>query len=221
MKITLSRNGMRAALIFAAEKDIRYYLCGILLEATKTTTRVTATNGHVGAVHQSSAENEFDEGELSFSIIIPREVVKLIGKVSKKDSGLPLVLEPNGDDGFLIRDMASAIRLGFDPIIAKFPDLTKVIPKTANGEHAQYNPLYVGLMGKAAVALGSNPWDVTFRHNGDGAGLAIVGGAPEFVAVVMPMRNAAENEETTTRPLWLEEGVVNTEGSGSISGVQG
>lgn len=47
MKITLSRDGMRAALLFAAEKDLRYYLCGVLVEATKTTTRVTATNGHV------------------------------------------------------------------------------------------------------------------------------------------------------------------------------
>jgi len=212
MKITLSRDGMRAALLFAAEKDIRYYLCGVLVEATKSTTRVTATNGHICAAHQSKQENEIDEGEHSFSIIIPREVVKLIGKVSKEDSVLPLVLEPNGDDGYLIRDMASAIRLGFDPIVAKFPDVAKVIPKKASGEHAQYNPLYVGLMAKAASALGSAPHDVTFRHNGEGPGLAIVSGKPEFVAVVMPMRSDADGDETTTRPLWLEEGVVNTEG---------
>lgn len=211
MKITLSRDGMRAALLFAADQDIRYYLCGVLIEATKTTTRATATNGHVGAAHQSKQENELDEGEHSFSIIIPREVVKLIGKVSKEDSVLPLVLENNGDDGYLIRDMASAIRLGFDPIIAKFPDIAKVIPKKATGEHAQYNPLYVGLMAKAATALGKAPHDVTFRHNGGGPGLAIVSGVPEFVAVVMPMRSDADGEETTTRPLWLEEGVVNTE----------
>ncbi len=218
MKITLSRDGLRAALLFTAEKDLRYYLCAVLVEATKTTTRVTATNGHVGAAHQSAQENELDEGEHSFSILIPREVVKLIGKVNKEDSVLPLVLEPNGDDGFLIRDMASAIRLGFDPVIAKYPDLTKVIPKKANGEHAQYNPAYVGLMAKAATALGSAPHHVTFRHNGVGPGLAIVTGIREFVAVVMPMRSDADGEETTTRPLWLDDGVVNTDTTPATEG---
>ncbi len=207
MKVTLSRDGMRAALLFAAEKDIRYYLCAVHVEATRTTTRVTATNGHVGAAHQSMQENELDEP--TFSIIIPREVVKLIGKVSKEDSILPLVLEPNGDDGYLIRDMASAIRLGFDPVIAKFPNVPKIIPTIASGEHAQFNPVYVGLMAKAATALGAEPHQVMFRHNGVGPGLAIVSGRPEFVAVVMPMRSDADGQETTTRPLWLEEGAVN------------
>lgn len=209
MKITLSRDGLRAVLLFAADADpVRYYLCAVHVEATKTSTRVTATNGHVCAVHHSMQENDVDQSE---SIIIPREVVKLIGKVSKEDSVLPLVLESNGDDGMLIRDMASSIRLGFDPIIAKFPNVAAVIPKKASGEHAQYNPLYVGLMAKAATALGKAPHDVTFRHNGEGPALAIVGGEKEFVAVVMPMRSDADGEETTTRPLWLEEGVVNTE----------
>lgn len=207
MKVTLSRDGLRAVLLFAAEKDIRYYLCGVLIEATKTATRVTATNGHVCAVHQSTQNNELDDA--SFSIIIPRDVVKLIGKVSKEDSVLPLELEPNGDDGFLIRDMASSNRLGFDPIIASFPDVAKVVPKKASGDHAQFNPIYVGLMAKAANALGGAPHLVTFRHNGDGPGLAIVSGYPEFVAAVMPMRSDADGEETTTRPLWLEHGVVN------------
>lgn len=207
MKVTLSRDGLRAALLFAAEKDIRYYLCGVLVEATRTTTRVTATDGHVAAAHHSMQENELDEP--TFSIIIPREVVKLVGKVSKEDSVLPLVLESNGDDGYLIRDMASAIRLGFDPIVAKFPDIAKVFPKLANGEHAQYNPLYVGLMAKAATALGSAPHEVIFRHNGKGAGVAIVSGVPEFFAVVMPMQSDDDGQKMTTRPMWLDEGAVN------------
>ena len=208
MKINLSRDGLRAVLLFAAEKDIRYYLNAVQVEATRTATRVMATNGNICAIHQSAQENELDDDEISISLIVPREVVKLIGKASKEDSILPLVLEPNGDDGYLIRDMATAIRLGFDPIAAKYPDVSAVIPREASGEHAQYNPLYVGLMAKAATALGSEPHHVIFRHNGTAPALAIVSRRPEFVAVVMPMHSDADGEVTTTRPLWLEHGSV-------------
>ena len=55
MKITIDRNALKAVSRFAAIKDIRYYLQGVLIESTPLQTRLAATDGHTLAVHRADA----------------------------------------------------------------------------------------------------------------------------------------------------------------------
>ena len=57
MKIYAQLNAIKAVNHLSETKDIRYYLNGILVEATKTHTTLVATDGHVMGVYKNEEEN--------------------------------------------------------------------------------------------------------------------------------------------------------------------
>ena len=78
MKITIDRNALKAVSRFAAVKDIRYYLQGVLIESNPLQTRLCATDGHTLAVHRADAKGD-NEG--SWTGILPLDTVNTLLKM--------------------------------------------------------------------------------------------------------------------------------------------
>ena len=68
MKITIQARQLRSAAHGMATRDIRYYLNGLLVEATKSQTTAVGTDGHMIVANRCEAENEIDE---NINLIIP------------------------------------------------------------------------------------------------------------------------------------------------------
>ena len=81
MKITIQAIQLLSAAHGMATRDIRYYLNGLLIEATKTQTIAVGTDGHMIVVNRCEAENEIDD---NVNLIIPDEVVKAMIASAKK-----------------------------------------------------------------------------------------------------------------------------------------
>jgi hypothetical protein len=201
--IELSRESVQAMLLFAANVDIRYYLCGVKVEATAKATRLIATNGHVMAIHHADKDNKLAEPA---QLIVPRKALELLlyasPKRKPKKGRLPINLAiEHGASGWWLRDFEAGVRIGFDPIEGKFPDYTKAVPATISGEPCNINPTYIGLMAKVAAAFGREGVHVGIGRNGQSnAALVNIVGVPQFLGLIMPMRDSAP----VVRPGWFE-----------------
>lgn len=111
-----------------AQQDVRYYLNGMLLEATDGMLRAVATDGH----RLSLSETPFELGEqvAGFQIIVPRKAVMELGRL----------LGP-GASGVKLELSGSHIRLHTDALIftsklidGKYPDYRRVIPGQSDNE---------------------------------------------------------------------------------------
>ena len=104
-----------------ARQDVRYFLNGLLLEASPDHVKAVATDGHRLAVAYTSVATGLQEPR---AIIIPRKGVVELGRLLK------------GDDGDLVVRLGSnAIQMTIDDvrftsklIDGRFPDYQRVIP---------------------------------------------------------------------------------------------
>lgn len=206
MTIQLDKRAIRAALEFAATQDIRYYLNGIKIEATKTHTTYVATDGHRMIAVRHEAENE-QEAEMIIPVavakIASKGVIKTIGgeKVSLTIDKLQYdISTPDG-------------RLIFTPIEGNFPDWRKVVTDFKKPKKRQadkflcINPVYLKKCFDAYVHLGmSKRFPVVNLHESGDVNHAVnvqCGDLTDFnvAMIVMPCR-----ESTQFLPLdWIKE----------------
>lgn len=189
MEILLNAAHMKAAAYCAADKDIRYYLNGVLVETTPTEQRIVATDGHCAAVLRQKLEQPALP-----EVIIPNATIKLA--LGTKSATLALRFD------------AGAWSLGgvpFVPVDGKFPDYRRIIPTQATGEAAQFNVDLLAKFTKAAKALGHKGPPIV-RHNGNGgAQIQLYGRDDEFVGVIMPLRAFTEKRPDTGMSSWGAE----------------
>ena len=185
--IHISRNKLKAAAIFAAAKDIRYYLNGILIESTPMQTRIVATDGHALFCAKDDAK---DDNEGTFTGIMPNDTVKqiLAWKAPYKGAAdLPVVITTADDPAGEHRAEWCGNTAVFKLIDAKFPEYARVVPAEVSGEASHFNPDLLIRCKKAAEALGTNKFGhFAFKQGGDGSAIAVF--SSEAFAVVMPMR---------------------------------
>ena len=106
-----------------ARQDVRYYLNGLLLEASAQQVRAVATDGHRLAVAQLDATTGIEESK---SIIVPRKGVLELGRLLSDDGGeLNIRIGSNA-----IQMSIDDIRFSSKLIDGKFPDYWRVIPDT-------------------------------------------------------------------------------------------
>ena len=181
--ILLPMNSLKAMSVLASKQDIRYYLNGVLVESNKSYTRMVATDGHLLGIYQIK---ETAHDDLSFSIIVPNEV---IAKLDKKDNFLCCENGKWSIDG-----------ISFTPVDGTFPDYMRVLPaKPATGESAQFNPELVTRFAKCSKLLNGTKYPV-IAHNGGSSALVDLG-LDRFVGVLMPMRNNIVINQT---PVWVK-----------------
>ncbi|AGK49418.1 DNA polymerase III beta subunit, central domain protein [Burkholderia thailandensis MSMB121] len=183
MIVHVTGAALKAALLHAAKKDIRFYLNGVCIEAHEKETRVIGTDGHRAAVIRVPTENVSVSPGTRF--IIPRATVEAM-KISKAALKHPIVIEGPNDNGEYRATGVFGVAI-FQAVEGVFPDYRHIIPETTSGTLAQYNPAYLADMAKAAELLGHK--FIYVEHNGDGPARVTVPHYSDFVGVVMPVRS--------------------------------
>lgn len=173
--LTIPDHKLKAALTHAAVQDIRYYLCGVLLEAAQNDDlHIVATDGHrlfCGVLLGAAAGMP----ELA-RIIVPTDVIKR----QAKKGDVEIAYE------------AGVWRLGneiFKPIDGKFPDYRRVIPPTDINDAAPgFNYAYLA---DTEIALGlwagGRSARVVCVPHGESAA-TVTSTDPTAFCLVMPLR---------------------------------
>ena len=169
---------LKAALLFAGKKDVRYYLNGVLFEVLNGQARLAATDGHILGV--------FRLGECSLpdtQIIIPREKIESIklkdGEVTLRPGDFKTCALVYAGDEFT-----------FTAVDDRFPDYRRVIPSgVMSGEPAQFSSELIARLDKAYKVLNpSSKWNVPYiSHNGSSSALVDLND-DNFLGVIMPIR---------------------------------
>jgi len=112
--IDIDSNHLKSALLVAAKKDLRYYLCGVFFEKGK----IVATDGHRMIVINH------DNTDI-LPIIIKREIIDML--VKQKTSFIQLYIDTAGK---VVSVGAGNFKIneGFD-CDGKFPEWRRVLPK--------------------------------------------------------------------------------------------
>ena len=185
MKISIQSSAIRAAIICAAKKDIRYYLQGIYINvAHRDYATVCGTDGHI--LFAGRATIEHDSNLSPFNMIVPIDAAK---KIDKKAHSVILELLP---DGTYLLDGTR-----FTPLDGRFPDYSRVIPKpdqvypeNSMAEHGAAHFDY-SLLVRGNDALnayyGVKSKMYPLEQRGDSAAV-MHNGENVAVVVVMPMR---------------------------------
>ncbi len=182
--VTIKRAQLRAALIFAADKDIRYYLNGIMLEIDEVkSARLVATDGHRLAVVALQDQPGARAGEY----LIPRELIKSVKRATRNTSEF---IELHIDGERVTIAEGEAIIAGGKLLDGKFPDWRRVMPdpKTMSGAPGVFKASYLGDIGAAAIELGDKFGACPLIQNEpNNSGLAVFESIG-LAVVVMPVR---------------------------------
>lgn len=167
-------NKLKALLCFAAAKDVRHYLVGVLLEVNNGTLRGVATNGHFLGVTRLC-----EIGAPNGAWILPREFVERI--VKTRDIYM-----------LTVSDESLVASCGFvsKPIEGKFPDWRRVTAYPA-GEQSpgNYDVDLLHSIAKASKCLGNKHGYFAMQQFGTSRAPFQI--ADDFCGIVMSM-DAAE-----------------------------
>lgn len=199
MKITISTDVFAAVSLFRGITDVRFYLNGLHLETGTEGARLVATDGRQLAV--SKIVGSYPES----SITLPNSIV---ATVKLKARGAKFVIldfeegHPTCDESgvFVARNIvlnfADMTVIGIE-VDGKFPDYRRVVPTSADGNIAQYDPALLMRVQKASNMLGF-PHFSGIAQNGGSSGFSVL--TEDLLVVTMPYR--AEPEMTT--PAWVQ-----------------
>jgi hypothetical protein len=186
MKITLKTSVLRAALICAAKKDLRYYLQGICISINgPEIAMVYGTDGRILFAGQCPIEVIDSPEAYGFQIIIPSDTIKAI---DKKAEFIDLeTIEGGAKDYYLLGNAR------FQAYDARYPDISRVVPARdsfAEQKISYFDPELL-VKGNEALAIyyGTKKGNIfPLSQRGDSSG-AIHNNQNDAVVVVMPMRN--------------------------------
>jgi len=183
MKFAINRKTIKSMLNFAAKKDIRYYLQGVCVTQNARGTYIEATDGHIlGRLlidNTPMPENQ---------ITMPSDaLIKLKG--TKKEGEEVLHFTVDGSTVEVISNDGTSKFLAVD---ARFPDTDRVIPTNYTKEEektSQLNPdLLIRFVDFSYDLLGKRQCPELFQR-GSSSIIVSFGVIPEFVGVLMPLRN--------------------------------
>jgi len=200
----LIMSGHLAAIgMFAAKKDIRYYLQGICIDTSAAGTFIVATCGHTLAVHQIDTVAR-EAGQF----IMPVSSLTTMLKANRKNT-VKLTL-PNGFSGkydastrvkrqVTLESLKSEISIVVE-MDGVYPDWRRVAQHDAAPYPHQvfFNPEYLVRVADAANLISARKFAVQVRPGGTGVGFAHLDHEGKTVAYVMPLR--AKLDELPSKP---------------------
>jgi len=190
MKATIENRLLQSLAIMTPKNDTRAYLNAIYIDKG----RAVVTNGHYLLLIRIP---EF-EGEDS-CYIMPEWV-----KGIKTDK----VTIETVDNGIMVNGVTYP---KYDQ--GRYPDYRRVIPEKTSGEPAQFSTKYLAMFAKVEKLLGkgeeydkekgvfvSAPGMLTIHHNGESAAIITSNASPDFLGVLMPLRDSDNGPFET--PAW-------------------
>ena len=166
---------LKAVMLAAAKKDVRYYLNGVMVRNGE----LAATNGHMALIIKG--EKIKSDGEY----IIDNDTLKMIVTSHKGIKGANRVE---------VVDSMTATgnsKINITPVDGKFPDVNRVIPQETSGEVAHFNAEYLLACQKANGEFLDRkyPW-IKLQHNGDKSAKfeSEDEDGNKLIGVVMPVR---------------------------------
>lgn len=177
MILTISKTSLLSAMIFQAQKDVRYYLNGICFSPDK---KLYATDGHRAFIGEHSTEG------VTENVIIAIKGAKFT-KFEKAeidtDTGLVAYLDENG----------TRVGAGLCEVVdGRFPDIQRIIAKFESKptDEIGFNAGYLADLEKAAKLFNPKFCSVKIKPNGN-TEASIVEFNSAFdkgTVVIMPMR---------------------------------
>ena len=142
---------LKAVMMAAAKKDVRYYLNGVMVRNGE----LAATNGHMLLLIKS--EKIKSDGEY----IIDNDTLK---KIVTAHKGI------KGDNRLKVVDSITTTgssEVSIIPVDGKFPDVNRPIPPNTSGEVGQFNYDYLATLQKSNQEfLGMRDALIYLQHNG-------------------------------------------------------
>jgi len=218
MILTIQHSTIKALLVFAAEKDVRYYLNGVCVDVRAATdarpadVTLVATDGVIMLAHPvplEDVEGVIEPGQY----IIPRDALEAIAPRKAGRTALPLTITivtptPTVDaDGRTVAarpdiEITGATTLRTAPIDGRYPDWRRAMPRTASGVPAPFDGRLIARITKAYDLMNDKPkyFQLTIHHNGPASASLITGWRGDGLGVIMPLRDPASFPEAF--PAW-------------------
>jgi hypothetical protein len=182
---TIEISTIKALMLFAGKKDMRFYLNSLHIEQSANGTFAVACNGH--AIGVARIDSEAHEPA---SITIDRQYI----------DGLKSTYAVSFEqlDGGMVKIVAGAFGTSLTvPVMdVKYPDWRRVVSAKQTGERAYFDPDYAALVNKAGQTIRKNKIPYIIQQNGDKPGYCNLYDVVH--AYVMPMR--AYYEEVVSSP---------------------
>lgn len=186
-QFTIKQSALKALVLLAAKKDIRYYLVGVNVEFSPLITRIVATDGHKLGLYQSGAQNVGNGG-----LMIPADVINALPKSGTYDPELTFI-KCEGPGAWEIVGLPNNGRIVFQEIDGRFPDYQRVCNFKTDGQPGGYNPEYLMQFLKVQHLLGgSKKCTINVFQNGKSSALVTLAGVDNFYGVIMPMKTDAD-----------------------------
>jgi DNA polymerase-3 subunit beta len=197
MELQLTIEQVKALLVIAPKTEVRYYLCGVLLEVRDDRAVLVSTDGNRMLILRPESRMEGDHVR-DGRWIIPRDL--LVSVKVKKGAALFLSLDQfSGDNNARARLVTlNGPDLAAPTFDATFPDWRRVVPANASGEWAHYDPALRADFGTIAELLTGDRNNAMLLQNGDQAAPVLLG-VDNALGVLMPRR---ADRLTYSRPDW-------------------
>ena len=180
---TINFSLLKAVAVAAGKEVTRYYLEGVQFTIGQNGVVMVATDGHrMIAARQNTAP-----AQDPCAAIIPLGFLDKIKPVRNADTA-EIMIEDS--DITIIYAGATYKTKALD---ATYPDWRRIVPTDANGQAAQFNPVYLNEFAKAmklAGTGGKSPLPIV-NHNGENAALVDLGAIDnvDWFGVIMPIAN--------------------------------
>lgn len=188
--IYLPRKALAAMLSLVPKFDVRYYLLGVNVEASRDTVRLTATDGHVLGTYSDKFAKDAPAynriGCAAWSGIVPTDAIKAMRKPGKYTP--ELVTLAGGVGGWRLDDGAAFKMIGgrFPAYRELFAAILARDPKKR--EPGQFNPDLLARFSKFLKLLDGRKVPPALLHDGTAAALVQWDSLPEFAGIIMPFR---------------------------------
>lgn len=179
--MNIPRNALKAVSLAMANRDVRFYLIGMLIQCSGRTVRLVATDGP--RLHMIDLPQEVPCPPLVEGAIIPRALIEWTLKNSKPGQSVQVTT-----DGATVTIAAGGASMSGTAIDGVYPDYDRVLPRgIPTGEVTQFQPHYVSDAYEAVKELAGKgePLFPTLRHSGLSGATVAYG---RFLAVIMPLR---------------------------------
>jgi DNA polymerase-3 subunit beta len=194
-QFTIKQSALKALVLLAAKKDIRYYLVGVNVEFSPSITRIVATDGHKLGLYQTGAQNVGHGG-----LMIPTDVINALPKSGSYDPELTFI-KCEGPGAWEIVGLPNNGRIVFQEVDGRFPDYQRVCSFKTDGLPGSYNPEYLMQFLKVQHLLGgSKKCTINLYQSGVSSALVTLAGVDGFYGVIMPMRTDADGVTGKTVP---------------------